>query len=74
MTNYFIGTADLDLNEQERFCGLDDNVQMFRAGAEIDLLYQFSYVVDSRKILRVLMMTHLQQVLVSHHLICSILT
>ncbi|MUK27415.1 conjugal transfer protein TraF [Aliivibrio fischeri] len=40
MTNYFIVTADLDLNEQERFVGLDDNVQMFRAGAEIDLLYQ----------------------------------
>lgn len=40
MTNYFILTADMDLNEQERFIGLDDNVQMFRAGAEIDLLYQ----------------------------------
>lgn len=40
MANYFILTADLDLNEQERFVGLDDNVQMFRVGAEIDLLYQ----------------------------------
>ncbi|MCP3697180.1 MAG: conjugal transfer protein TraF [Aliivibrio sp.] len=40
MTNYFILTADMDLNEQERFVGLDDNVQMFRAGAEVDLLYQ----------------------------------
>ncbi|MGR6831259.1 conjugal transfer protein TraF [Aliivibrio wodanis] len=40
MMNYFILTADMDLNEQERFIGLDDNVQMFRAGAEIDLLYQ----------------------------------
>ncbi|CED57224.1 conjugal transfer protein TraF [Aliivibrio wodanis] len=40
MMNYFILTADVDLNEQERFIGLDDNVQMFRAGAEIDLLYQ----------------------------------
>lgn len=40
MTNYFILTADVDLNEQERFVELNDNMQMLRIGAEFDLLYQ----------------------------------
>ncbi|OCH17107.1 conjugal transfer protein TraF [Aliivibrio logei] len=40
MTNYFVLTADVDLNEQERFVELDDNMQMLRVGAEFDLLYQ----------------------------------
>lgn len=40
MTNYFILTADVDLNEQERFIELNDNMQMLRIGAEFDLLYQ----------------------------------
>lgn len=40
MTNYFIVTADVDLNEQERFVELNDNMQMLRIGAEFDLLYQ----------------------------------
>lgn len=49
MTNYFILTADLDLNEQERFVGLDDNIQMFRAGAEFDLLYQIQLRAGFKK-------------------------
>lgn len=40
VADYFTFSVDYDLKEEERFTTFDDNVQMLRAGAELDLLRQ----------------------------------
>ncbi len=42
VADYFTVSADLDLNEEKRFSSFDDNTQMFRVGAEIDILRQMA--------------------------------
>lgn len=40
VADYFTLSVDYDLKEQERYIGFDDNTQMLRVGAELDLLRQ----------------------------------
>ncbi len=40
VADYFTLSVDYDLNEKERYVGLDDNTQMIRVGAELDILRQ----------------------------------
>ncbi len=42
VADYFTVSADLDLNEEKRFSSFDDNTQMFRVGAELDILRQMA--------------------------------
>ncbi|PMH43813.1 conjugal transfer protein TraF [Vibrio sp. 10N.286.49.B3] len=40
VADYFTISADFDLNEQKRFAGFNDNIQMLSVGFEVDLLRQ----------------------------------
>ncbi|GAK84083.1 TraF-related protein [Vibrio ponticus] len=40
VADYFTLSVDYDLKEEERYVGFDDNTQMLRVGAELDLLRQ----------------------------------
>ena len=49
VADYFTFSVDYDLNEQKRYKEFDDNVQMIRAGAEIDLLRQLKLRAGIKK-------------------------